>query len=105
MGGRTQLQCIEKDLGVLRLQLEILSQFSYTNPEELLQELSAAVAFAEASAPKQNGSRSSPDVPQRKQTDFHSSPVMVSGHSYGSGNSNGTSDRRLGLLQYSSDSD
>lgn len=104
MGVRTRLQCIEKDVSVLRLQLEILSQFSYSNPEGLLQELSAAVAFAEAPPRKLNGSKSSPDVPQRKHADFHFSPVVVSGHSYGSGNSNGTSDR-IGLLQYSSDSD
>jgi len=36
-------------MSVLRLQLEILSQFSYSDPEVLLRELSAAVAFAEGS--------------------------------------------------------
>lgn len=35
---------------MLRLQLEILSHFSYSDPEVLLQDLSAAVAFAESSS-------------------------------------------------------
>ena len=37
---------------MLRLQLEILSHFSYSDPEVLLQDLTAAVAFADASPRK-----------------------------------------------------
>ena len=46
------MQCIDKDLRVLRLQLEVLSQFSYSEPEALLQDLFSAIAFAEAGSPK-----------------------------------------------------
>ena len=90
--GPTREQCIEKDMSVLRLQMEILSNFSYSDPAVLLQELSAAVAFAEASPEKQKDLRSSSDVPQRNPPHFHASPVMVSGHDLGSLRSGSDSD-------------
>ena len=78
-------------MSVLRLQLEILSHFSYSDPEVLLQELSAAVAYAESPPSKQPITNPEQILPQggrytgSANTSPHSSSIMVNGQSYGCG--------------------
>jgi hypothetical protein len=76
-------------MSVLRLQLEILSHFSYSDPRVLLEDLSAAVAFAENpsverpdKAPVHNGN-GTPEEPKRRNettngTDGNKTPPRVS---------------------------